>query len=89
MSNIEEWVLFTNDEYKTNLANIVVFNNSDKAVVSWCGKIKSIVVYDSLEDFKKISLNSNRKLVEIKQKFQYQTYNYDSTDNYYLSSDEE
>ena len=85
MSNIEEYLLISNDECRTNLANVVVFIHSKKTVVNWCiGNIKSIVVYDNLEDFQKISWNVDRRLIKIEQQgpyINYCRYRYNSNDN--------
>lgn len=52
--NFEEFELWEGD--------VVVFDHDWSCVVKWCGAVKSIIVYNSLDDFITISVNHNRVL---------------------------
>jgi hypothetical protein len=56
--NVEEYELWEGDK---KLCDAFELENG-KCVVSWCGEISSIVVYDKLNDFAKISLHGERQL---------------------------
>jgi hypothetical protein len=43
------------------LCKLVEFDDG-KTVIQWQGEVKSIVVHDSLDAFKSISVNDNREL---------------------------
>ncbi len=47
------------------LAIIIEYNDCKKVVVKWLGNISPIIIYDNIDQFKQISLNSNRQLVTI------------------------
>jgi len=49
---------------ETLLCNVVEFPNK-KVAVQWVSKINSIVIYDSIDDFKEISLSNDRELLLI------------------------
>jgi len=49
---------------ETILCNVVEFPNK-KVAVQWVSKINSIVIYDSIDDFKEISLSNDRELLLI------------------------
>ena len=53
--------LFQNE---TILCNVVEFPNK-KVAVQWVSEINSIVIYDSIDDFKEISLSNDRELILI------------------------
>ncbi len=51
-------------ENEKTICQVVVFEDN-KCVVYWFGEINSIVIHDNLENFRKISLNDNRKIVHL------------------------
>lgn len=61
----DEYILVTNDLEEKILAKVLVLDESCKAIVDWCSDVDSIVIYNSLHDFKKISCNPTRKLLSI------------------------
>ena len=63
--NIEEYELIENEK---TIAEIVKFDNG-LVVVNWCLGIDSIVVYKDIDDFKKVSLNGKRSLINIHVKY--------------------
>lgn len=59
---VEEYELLDRVDDRV-LAEIVVFN-SNKTIVNWVmSDIQSTVIYDRLDDFKKVSLNPSRQLI--------------------------
>ena len=61
------------DEHNNKLADVIIFGyvdreslfKSTKVVVRWMNEPKSTVIWDSLEDFRKVNLrdDSNRTLI--------------------------
>ena len=49
---------------ETILCNVVEFPNK-KVAVQWVSEINSTVIYDSIDDFKEISLSNDRELLLI------------------------
>lgn len=57
--NVEEYELWEGDK---KLCDVVEFDHDSTCVVKWLGDIKSIIIYDRLADFVKISVNNKRVL---------------------------
>jgi cell shape-determining protein MreC len=69
-SDINYYELYGNEEdskhINKRLAIVVEFDNSDensKVVVKWDGEVSSIVIHESMANFKKVSLFGTRVLI--------------------------
>ena len=61
---MEIYNLFETKQSNVSLAQVIVFDDS-QTVVKWEGKIRSLVIHKSLDEFKSVSLNGERYLSRI------------------------
>lgn len=70
--SIDEYILVTRDSDSCNekiLANIIVFDESNKVVAEWIGQvgyIHHVSIYDNLNEFKRITIQNGEKLLLIR-----------------------
>ncbi len=67
---MQYYQLYANINSQDILCHVIVFNDG-QTIIKWCGKVKSLVVHQSLDEFKQISVTGERYLLKTYSNFSY------------------
>jgi len=61
---MQQFQLYENKESDIIMAYVIVFDDG-QTIVKWSGKVQSLVIHKSLDEFKSISVSGNRYLYSV------------------------
>lgn len=70
--SVDEYILVTRDSDRCDekiLANVIVFDESNKVVAEWIGQgnfISHISIYDRMDEFKQLAIKNGEQLILVR-----------------------